>query len=140
MTLESKHTRIISGLLLVLALWDLALFGVAVFAPEFWIESIHGAALPDPMGLLPRTGAIWLAFAAFQLVAFLKWRTAPFWLCFVSGLRASELLADWTYLWFATSITATGRISLLLTPVLNLSISGYLLWAYFRVREEGRRA
>lgn len=137
-TLDHRHRTFISILLLVLAAWDFALWVVAFFHPDLWMGQVHGQTMADPMGLLPRTGAIWLAFAIFQFVAFLQWRRAPFWLCLVAGMRLSELLADWTYLGFAEVLTGTGRISLALTPLANLAISGFLLWAYFRAR--GRRA
>lgn len=135
-TLDGRHRTLISILLLVLALWDFVLWAVAFFYPDLWTGQVHGQTMDDPMGLLPRTGAIWLAFAIFQLVAFLQWRRAPFWLCLVAGMRLSELLADWTYLGFAEMLTTTGRVSLALTPVANLAISGFLLWGYFRVRGE----
>lgn len=134
--LDSRHRTFITILLLVLALWDFALWAIAFFHPDLWMERVHGQTMADPMGLLPRTGAIWLAFAIFQFVAFLQWRRAPFWLCLVAGMRLSELLADWTYLGFAEMLTRTGRISLALTPLANLAISGFLLWAYFRARGE----
>lgn len=138
-TLDSRHRTFISILLLVLALWDFALWAIAFFHPDLWMAQVHGQTMADPMGLLPRTGAIWLAFAIFQFVAFLQWRRAPFWLCLVAGMRLSELLADWTVLGFAEALTTTGRISLAVTPVANLAISGFFLWAYFRVRRDGAR-
>jgi len=136
-TLDRGHRTLISALLVVLAVWDFALWVVAFFYPDLWMGQVHGQTMDDPMGLLPRTGAMWLAFAIFQFVAFLQWRRAPFWLCLVAGMRLSELLADWTYLAFAEVLTTTGRISLALTPVANIAISGFFLWAYFRLRDEG---
>ncbi|MGH7540670.1 MAG: hypothetical protein ACRELC_06710 [Gemmatimonadota bacterium] len=137
-TLTAKRRTVITVLLLLLALWDFALWIVTFFYPELWMDSVHGQPMADPMGLLPRTGAMWLAFAIFQFVAFLRWKRAPFWLCFVAGMRLSELLADWTYLGFAESLTTTGRVSLLVTPLMNIAISVLFLWAYFRAREEER--
>jgi len=134
--LESRHRTLITLLLLVLAVWDFALWAVTFIAPELWMDQVHGRTMADPMGLLRRTGAMWLAFAIFQFLAFLNWRRAPFWLCLVAGMRLSELLADWTYLGFAESLTTTGRISLAVTPVANIAISGLFLWAYFRARDE----
>lgn len=139
-TLDDRHRRLISTLLLVLSLWDLVLWVVAFFYPDLWMGQVHGRTMEDPMGLLPRTGAIWLAFAIFQFVGFLQWRRAPFWLCLVAGMRLSELLADWSYLGFAERLTTTGRVSLAVTPVANLAISGLLLWAYFRARDRGAGA
>lgn len=133
-TLSQTHRKLIAGLLLVLALWDLALWIVTFFAPELWFRTVHGTALVDPQGLLRRTGAIWLAFAIFQFVAFLRWRRAPWWLVFVGGMRLSELVADWTYLAFAQDVTTVGRLSLLATPLLNIAISVVLIRAYLRVR------
>lgn len=136
-TLDRGHRTIISILLLVLAVWDFALWFVAFFHPDLWMEQVHGRTLADPMGLLPRTGAMWLAFAIFQFVAFLQWRRARFWLCLVAGMRLSELLADWAYLGFAETLTTAGGVSLALTPVANIAVSGFFLWAYFRARGEG---
>lgn len=135
-TLYDRQRTLISAMLLVLAVWDLALWAVVFFYPDLWMGRVHGRTMDDPMGLLPRTGAIWLTFAILQFVAFLRWRRAPFWLCLVAGTRLSELFADWTYLGFAETLTTMGRISLAVTPVANLAISVWLLWAYFRAREE----
>lgn len=131
MSLTRKQRTLITVLLLVLAVWDLALWAVAFFAPDTWYGNVHGVDYLDPQGLLRRTGATWLAFAIFQFVAFLRWKNAPLWLVFVAGMRLSELVADWVYAASARDLTTVGLVSLLVTPVFNVVISVILLRAYF---------
>ncbi len=136
--ISAKHRVIVSVFLIAFAVWDAILGGVCAFFPETWFKLTHGVDYVDPQALLRRTGAIWLAFALFHLLAFLKWKTKPYWLVIVGGMRLSEIFADWTYLYFAQAITTGGRIGLLLATPSNIFFSLFFIRSFLLVqRSEG---
>ena len=119
------------GRLVDVVLWSLVIFDLVVavgafLLPQLWFRILHGADFVDPQGLLRRTGAIWVAFAVLQILALPRWRGAPHWLLLVTGIRLSEMFADWTYLLFAASKTPFGTIALLVTLPANLLICWFL--------------
>ena len=114
----------VTWLLAVLTVWDLALGLFVIAAPTTWTTMIHGEPLPEPLGLLARTGASWLAFALVQGLATVRWRREAFWLAIVAGLRAGELIADGVYLVAASSIAPMGAAGLLVSAVGNVVLTG----------------
>lgn len=126
--MSHRRRKLTSALLLFFAVWDLILAAAAIAFPEQWFDMFHGEPHVDPQALLARTGAIWVAFSLFHLVAFLTWRTRPYWLVIVGGMRLGEIFADWTYAFMADSVTTGGWISLLLAGATNL------LFAVFFIR------
>jgi hypothetical protein len=81
----------------------------------------------DPQALLARTGALWVAFAVFHFIAWRKWRSAPYWLVIVGGMRLGEIFADPTYALLAADTTTMGRISLLSAGAVNLIVAVYFI-------------
>ncbi|GIV60543.1 hypothetical protein GQ464_007745 [Rhodocaloribacter litoris] len=128
------NRTVLNVLLYGFVVLDLVYAVTCFFFPEVWFQTLHGADYVDPQGLLRRTGALWAAFALFQLVAALRWSSAPYWLAVVAGMRLSELFADWTYLYFAGSVTGLGRLGLLLSTPFNLLVCLYLLGSYLKLR------
>lgn len=130
-----KKTR---GILVALILLDVAIAIVALFFPAFWFKVFHDAPYIDPQGFLRRCGANWLAFALIQAIALFRWEKRPYWLAVVAGVRFSDMFTDWAYLWFSSSITIFGRISLFIISPLNLLLGLYLLKAYKKYIAENR--
>jgi hypothetical protein len=122
----------ISAVLAALVIFDVVLASWAFLAPDLWFRVFHGVPYHDPEGFLRRCGANWAAFALFQAVAFLRWRQAPYWVAVAAGIRLSDIFTDWTYLAFATHITAFGIVALALASPLNMLAGWWLLRAYRR--------
>ena len=66
-----------------------------------------------------------------QILALPRWRGASHWLLLVTGIRLSEMFADWTWLVFAESMTPFGRAALLVTLPANL-LACWFLFATWR--------
>ena len=124
-------------ILIALVAFDLLVAVGAFLLPQIWYRLLHDAAYVDPQGLLRRTGAIWAAFAAVQILALPRWRRAAHWLLLVTGTRLSELFADWTYLVFAESITPFGTAALLVTLPANLLICWFLYATWRKLAGRG---
>ena len=62
-----------------------------------------------------------------------RWRRAPHWLVLAAGLRFSDILTDWSYLWFCSDVTSLGRILLFSASPANLVCALYLMHAYQRM-------
>ena len=138
--LSRKHRNTVRGLLIFLIVLDVVLSTLALCYPEAWFRIFHGVAYVDPQGLLRRTGALWAAFVLLQTIAFFRWEREPYWLALVAGVRLTELFSDWTYLYFASHITAYGRIGLLIAPPGNLLFGWYLIRSYLKAVGNGRDA
>ena len=123
---STARARLVDVILVSLVVFDLLVAVGAFLLPQLWYRILHAADYVDPQGLLRRTGAIWVAFTVVQLLALPRWRTAAHWLVLVSGIRLSEMFADWTYLVFAQSMTPFGTIALLVTLPANLVICWFL--------------
>ena len=134
----AKRTRLINTLLIVLTLWDLLLVVVALALPDIWFQIFHGIpyidenGIPaDRVGLLRRTGAVWLAFTLFQLLAYLRWQKQLYWLPLVAGIRLTETFSDWTYIIFSHGdLTWTGFFGLLVAPPINWLLGWFFLRTY----------
>ena len=124
---------LISIVLVVFGAWDVVLALWTIVLPQLWFRFFHGSALVDPQALLSRTGAIWLAFAVFQLYAWRVWERQPYWLAVVGGMRLSEVFGDWMYLFRAENITASGASALLIATPMNLIIAGLLISTYAQI-------
>ncbi len=116
-----------SAFLLSLGVWDAALATVAIVFPGLWFRMFHGAPYIDPQALLARTGAVWVAFALFQLVAFFKWTDVPIWLAVGGGMRLSETFADLTYLARAQHVTTAGALGLVLSTATNIFLGIFFI-------------
>lgn len=114
----------------VVAFLYAALAVVAFAGPELWFRIFHGTEYVDPQGLLRKSGATWAAFAVIQVMAIFRWKKKPYWLAMVAGILFSDVLTDWTYLWFAHDITSAGRILLLIGAPANLGYAFFFLKAY----------
>ena len=124
--------RLVDVILVSLVIFDLVVALGAFLLPQLWYRILHDAEYVDPQGLLRRTGSIWVAFTVVQILALPRWRTAPHWLVLVSGIRLSEMFADWTYLAFAQSTTPFGIAALIVTLPTNLAICWFLFATYRR--------
>ena len=131
--------RVIKLLLLFLVVLDVVLSTLALFFPETWFRIFHGAPYIDPQGLLRRTGAVWVAFTLLQIIAYIRWERRPYWLVLIAGVRLTELFSDWAYLYFAQSITWSGRLSLLIAPPGNLIMGWFLIKSFLRIEGETER-
>ena len=129
---SDNRARLVALVLIVLIIFDLVVAVGAFLFPQLWYRVLHGAEYVDPQGLLRRTGAIWVAFTVLQVLALPRWRTAPYWLALVCGIRLSEMFADWTYLAFADSVTPFGTAALIVTLPANLLIC-WVLFATYRL-------
>lgn len=128
-----RRYKIIQAVLFSLFCLDIALAVTGFFFPDFWYAIFHGAPYVDPQGLLRRCAANWAAFALFQGLALLKWRERPYWLVLVAGVRFSDILTDWAYLWFCSDVTLFGGIGLFCASPTNLVAGLYLLNSYRRI-------
>jgi hypothetical protein len=117
-----------SAFLLFFAGWDLALGTVAIVFPDFWWKMMYGVARVDPQALMARTGGLWLAFAVFHLVAFFKWKTRPYWLVLVGGMRLAEIPADPLHALLAQHTTLNGKLTLMVgAPISNLCFALFFI-------------
>jgi hypothetical protein len=127
----SKGFRIFMYVFLfALVILDVVLSATCLLWPEKWFMTFHGAPYIDPQGLLKRTGAVWVAFSLLQLIAFIRWEKAPWWLVLIAGVRLTELFSDWTYMYVAQSMTTWGKVGLFIAPPGNLVFGFILIWAY----------
>ncbi len=122
--------------LFALVVLDVVLSSLCFFAPETWFQLFHGADYVDPQGLLRRTGALWVAFSLFQFIALLKWTSQPYWLPLVAGIRLTEVFSDWTYIYFAESVTWYGKMGLFIAPPGNIVFAVILIKAYLCLQRE----
>ena len=134
-----RFRRNINIILVVLVIYDVILSSTCLIWPATWYRLIHGAEYVDPQGLLYRTGAVWVAFSLFQLIARLKWEVQPFWLTVIAGIRLTEIFSDWTYLYVAESLTWFGWFGLFINPPMNLFLGWYFIRSYRRVHVEFKR-
>jgi hypothetical protein len=130
--------KLINPMLLLLILLDLVYVAIIFPSPDFWFKTLHGVSYVDPQGLLFRTGAVWASFALFQIIALIRWRKAPHWLMLVSGIRFTELFADWVHLYYAQNMTGFGRLSLLAAPIVNGLTGWFFFRAYLKVTSTSR--
>lgn len=134
--MSAARGRLVDAVLWSLVVFDLLVAVGAFLLPQLWFRILHDAEFVDPQGLLRRTGAIWVAFAVLQILALPRWRSASHWLLLVTGIRLSEMFADWTYLAFARfggSITPFGTVALLVTLPANLLICWFLFATWRRM-------
>jgi hypothetical protein len=96
--LYSRLRSRLNLLLTILVIYDVILSATCLIRPDLWYRYVHGADYVDPQGLLMRTGAVWVAFSLFQLIARWKWEVQPYWLAVIAGIRLTEVFSDWTYL------------------------------------------
>jgi hypothetical protein len=133
-TLIGAPRRLLVNIVLVVfGAWDVVLALWTIFLPQLWFRFFHGSAFIDPQALLSRTGAVWLAFALFQLYAWRVWERQPYWLAVVGGMRLSEVFGDWVYLFRAEHVTASGASALLIATPMNLVVSWLLISTYVQI-------
>src|SRR5688572_10091197 len=130
LNLNSRPEKKISALLGALVIFDVTLSTVAFFWPQLWFFVFHGVEYVDPQGLLFRMAANWAAFALFQALAFIKWKSRPYWLVLVAGIRFSDIFTDWTYLGCSQNMTVFAKVGLFLMSPINFLIGYYLLLSY----------
>lgn len=131
-TTNKSRVIVVDIILITLIVFDLFVAIGAFLFPSLWYDIVHDAPYIDPQALLRRTGAIWVAFSLIQMIAVFRWRIDHYWLVLVSGIRLSEMFADWTYLLFAESVTVVGTVALLITLPANLAIC----WFFFRTYQK----
>lgn len=73
--------------------------------------------------LLWRTGVFWLTFGLLQAIAALTWNFYPGMLLLITGVRLTESLADWTYLFSETNFTRIGKFGFFLSVPYTLIIA-----------------
>ncbi len=116
--------------LLSLVLLDIVLLVIGYFFPQFWFKIFHGVEYIDPQGFLPRCAGHWTMFAILQGIALLKWRKDIVWLPIVAGVRFSDMLTDWSYLYFCSDITLFGKMALFGAGPGNFLFGLFLFKAY----------
>jgi hypothetical protein len=127
---STRTARRAQGLLVALALLDLALVVWAFALPDLWFRAFHGGARVDPQHLLQRMGANWAAFFVLELLAALRWRREPVWLAVVAGVRLSDMFTDATYVVCASEATPFAWATLPLSSLMNLLMGLWLLRAW----------
>jgi hypothetical protein len=132
------NIKFINGLLLFLVLLDLFLFLVCLMSPPLWIKLMHGIDGSDPLGLIRRLGAVWLAFFVFQLIALFAWRDYTWLLVLVAGIRLTECFSDWIYWFFSDHHTLFGNFGLLVAPPSNLLFGYILIKAFLNLNENNK--
>jgi len=130
--------KLINPVLILLILLDVVYVCIIFPFPDLWFKIIHGVAYTDPEGLLRRTAAVWGAFALFQTIALLRWRKHPHWLMLVAGIRATEILSDFAYVYFAHDLTAFGRSSLLTAGPVNVLAAWFFFQSYLKITATSR--
>lgn len=125
----------VTAVLAALLCTDVILTAWGLFLPDLWFATFHGTTYNDPEGFLRRCAANWFMFGALQAIALARWRTEGFWLAVVAGARFSDILTDWSYLYFSLHITPLGAVGLLAAGPLNLMAGVYLLGAYRKLRQ-----
>ena len=124
---------VINLLLVFLVILDIVLSLIASRFPATWFRLFHGRDYEDPVGLLTRTGSVWVTFTLLQFLAFFMWQQQPWWLVLIAGVRLTELFADLTYLWInlrAKRMTLWGSLGLFIAPPGNLLMGWYLIRSY----------
>jgi hypothetical protein len=136
--ISSRLRTFIYVLLVFLVILDIVLSTTCLLFPDTWYMTFHGVHYDnlDPMGLLKRTGAVWVAFTLLQAIAVFKWEKEPWWLILIAGVRLTELFSDWTYMYVAQSMTTIGRIGLFIAPPGNLAFGWFLIWAYKKIMRD----
>jgi len=119
-------------LLLSLVLLDIVLSSTGYLLPGVWFKIFHGVSYIDPQGFLQRCAGNWAMFTVLQTIALYKWEKNLIWLGVVAGVRLSDMLTDWSYLWFCSDITWFGRLALFNAGPFNLLCGLYLYYAYKR--------
>ncbi|MCG8419955.1 MAG: hypothetical protein MJE77_18640 [Proteobacteria bacterium] len=143
--MSSKRETLINALLIALVLWDLLLCVLTLSFPDLWFQLFHGmpyvdeqGRTADTVGLLRRTGALWVAFTLFQLVAFIRWRKRPYWLPVVAGIRLTEVFSDWAYIFVAgPHITIFGTVGLFIAPLCNWFFGWFFISSYLKIETTG---
>ena len=125
--------KLITSLLLILVLMDLALSVWGFFFPEAWYAIFHDANYIDPQGLLRRCAANWLAFFILQAIALFAWKRSPWWIVVVAGCRLGDCMTDITCLVFSESISTMGKIGFPLAGLGNLFLGITLILLYKKI-------
>jgi hypothetical protein len=117
---------------------DVVLPALAALHPQWWFDVLHVGVTPDAMdlALLDRAAAQWVAFAALQIVALVRWRSWPDWLLLVAGARTSDWLTDLTYFATAPDLSSM-RWVLLFPPLFNVGMSVILFGVWRRAKAAG---
>ncbi len=126
-------------ILIALLLLDVVLTLVGYLFPGFWFRIFHGVEYVDPQGFLRRCAGNWAMFALLQAIALWRWERERVWLAVVSGVRFSDLLTDWSYLWYCTDITWFGRAALFAAGPLNFLCGLYFFLAFRKFDREKER-
>jgi hypothetical protein len=121
-------------LLVALVALDIVLSVGALAFPDLLARTLYGMPYSDPVGLLPRTGAVWAAFVVLQAIALFRWQHQPYWLALVAGVRLTELFSDWTTIAVLDHLPALGSIGLAIAPPGNLLFGWILVATYKRMR------
>ena len=124
---------LINVLLIFLIVLDIMLSTLCIFFPSTWFKIVHGKPYVDPQGLLRRTGAVWIAFTVLQIIAYLKWEEAPYWLVLIAGVRLTEMFSDWVYLIAAENITWRGRVGLIIAPPSNILFGWFFIESFLKI-------
>jgi len=117
---------------------DATIFALAWLAPDTWFRWFHHAQSAGlETALLRRAAGQWVAFAAVQALALLRWRVQPLWLVAVAGLRASDLFTDLSYIVAVPSLTPLGWALLTPPALLNAAFIVVMLLAYRQLAGRG---
>ena len=127
-----QRERLVPIFLGALALFDALLVVWAFGFPDLWFQLFHTSMEATPAGelLLKRTGAAWGAFALFQGLALANWKSQPFWLPVVAGVRFSDIFTDPVYTLFAGDPSWFAVLTLPVMGVLNFALGWFFLTTY----------
>ena len=110
---------------LALAVFDLALGGMAVWKPLLYAHLFHPNLAAPPLDFIARTGVIWLFFGVVEALA--AWKRNPVWFFAVGLFRLMEVPADVIYATMAIGTSLLSRCALFFAPLINLPVGVYLV-------------
>lgn len=122
-----RQTRWVTG---TLAVFDYFLSFVTLFAPDFYMQVMHGSGANENIFMLQRTGVLWLAYAVVQTVAFINPQRFHLSVLIVAAFRLVEVPADPVYLLTSKHVSPLGTFGLIFAPLFNLTVGTLLMRAW----------
>lgn len=111
----------------LLAVIDYALSSAAIFAPDFYMTTMHSHPPHADYFMLQRTGVVWLVFAVCQTIAFINPQRFHLFVLAVGAFRLMEVPADPVYLLTSKHLTPFGMLGLISAPLFNLVVGLFLI-------------
>lgn len=111
------------NILATVAVFDAGIGLLALIAPEKYIELVHGLYRKDELGLVRRTGVVWLFFASASVLALRQRHKPNRWAEIVAALHLMDAAADLAYVKSARILSPLGKRTVSVMPALNTAIA-----------------